>query len=593
MNMRNAAKSIKAIRILLVEDNEGDAFLMNELLQESFLEAATLCHVGTLKEGCDKLVENRDFDLVLLDLNLPDGQGIANLRHIKTNAPETAVIILTGLNDQELAHQLLNEGAQDYLQKGRIDTESLWRAIRYAIERQRMTVKLAKAREVERYLAYYDALTALPNRELFNSYLSEAIKRGKRHSESCLAVMFIDLDGFKTVNDSLGHAAGDSLLKVVASRLKNAVRDDDIVARLSGDEFTIILENLAEQSNAVKVAENVLKAIRRPVPLGDEIAHISASIGISYYPFDGQSAEALLKHADIAMYQAKKSQKNSFQLFTPVMDTQAAQRFYLEKHLHRALEKKELEVHYQPLLDLHTGQVVSLEALVRWNRGSNVMMAPDSFIPIAEDNGLIVPIGKWILQRACEDLKKLHQQGFPKLQVAVNLSMRQFNEKSLYRNVMEALRQNSLEPGFLILEITESHIMRDPKETLSTLIRFRREGIQVSIDDFGTGYSSLSQLKTLPVDSLKIDRSFIDGIPDNKDDSSITSAIVALARNLELSVVAEGVETQQQVAFLNSISCNRIQGFHISKPLVFETLAESLMNCQISISNVPKNLFTF
>ena len=425
--------------------------------------------------------------------------------------------------------------------------------------------KLKHAQRVE-YLAYYDGLTALPNRSLFNKLLSQAISQAKRHHRQ-LAVAFIDLDRFKQINDTLGHEAGDELLKQVASRLKGCLRDGDVVARLGGDEFVVLLTELVEEKNAATVAQKIIIMIAKPfVLLGHEF-RVTASIGISTYPTDGLDEQTLTKNADIAMYQAKEDGKNQFQFYSEALNANSLERLTLESSLRHALERNEFRLDYQAKREMVHGQITGMEALLRWQHPDLGLVAPMKFIPVAEETGLIVPIGKWVLQTACLQNMAWQKQGLPRLSIAVNLTARQFGDEHLLRDVASILESTRMEASLLELEIHESLLIRDIERTLRILTQLKALGVRIAIDDFGTGYSSLATLQRFPLDTIKIDRSYIRDVGTYAADNSLMKAIIAMGKNLSLTVVAQGVETKEQAEFLRANACDELQGFYFNKPL--------------------------
>jgi diguanylate cyclase (GGDEF)-like protein/PAS domain S-box-containing protein len=423
------------------------------------------------------------------------------------------------------------------------------------------------------YLAHHDELTGLPNRVSFNHSLEHAIKQAKRRRAK-LAVMFIDLDRFKNINDSLGHDCGDQLLQEISVRLQSSLRDSDIVARLGGDEFVVMVEGWQTSEDLMAVGQKILHAVSRPFILEGQEYDLTTSIGISTYPQHGNDAQELLRHADVAMYRAKELGKNNFQFYTEQMDFNSVDRLRLESALRRAITRDEFCLHYQPVVNLATGYMVGMEALVRWQHPQRGLLAPGEFISIAEETGLIVPIGEWVLRAACEQNRKWQQMGYGPLRVSVNLSARQF-QSGLVGVVARVLEDTGLPAQLLELEITESMVMQNPDQAVRLLNELHDMGIALSIDDFGTGYSSLAYLKRFPIDSLKIDRSFITELPLDTDNAAIIRAIIQMAHGLEIHVVGEGVETAEQAGFLSDQSCDRVQGFHYSRPLaadVFEIM---------------------
>jgi diguanylate cyclase (GGDEF)-like protein/PAS domain S-box-containing protein len=420
--------------------------------------------------------------------------------------------------------------------------------------------------ELLKFLANYDQLTSLPNRSLFNQHLERALAHAQRFNKG-LAVLFMDLDRFKNINDTLGHEAGDNVLKEVATRLMGCVRKIDTVARLGGDEFVILIEQVTDVRQAGSVGQKLIRAMAEPLLLGCHECSISASVGISTFPADGEDGATLLKNADIAMYRAKEQGKNNCQFYTPTMNIHSVQRLTLESGLRRALQREEFLLHYQPKVDIASGRVTGMEALVRWKRPESGMVPPAEFIPLAEETGLIVAIGEWVLKAACEYTHVWHGKDVPPLRVAVNLSARQFAQASLVSDVARILDTTGLQPSALDLEITESMVMGNPEQAIQTLRQLKSMGMSLSIDDFGTGYSSLGYLKRFPIDHIKIDRSFVKDIPDDNDDATITRTIIAMAHNLRLKVIAEGVETEAQLNFLREHGCDEMQGYYFSRPL--------------------------
>jgi diguanylate cyclase (GGDEF)-like protein/PAS domain S-box-containing protein len=435
---------------------------------------------------------------------------------------------------------------------------------------QRKTAEI----HIER-LALHDSLTGLANRTFFSRLLNHGLKQAQRHKEG-LAVLFIDLDRFKYINDTLGHDTGDALLKEFAQRLREGLRKTDTIGRLGGDEFVVLAEGVNSQQRMSALAHNILAIINRPFfALGKEF-HVTASIGIALYPQDGRDEQSLMKNADIAMYRAKEAGRNNFQFYSHELNAHLQERFAMEADLRRALERNEFVLHYQPKLSLRTGHVTGAEALLRWQHPANGLVPPAKFVPLAEDTGLIVPIGKWVLRAACEQALAWRQQGLPRLGVSVNLSARQFADPDLLRDIVGVVEATGVDPDLLELEITESMLMQNIEKAIATLTALADRGIRLAIDDFGTGYSSLYALKRFPLTTLKIDRSFIRDVPGKRDDMAITDAIVAMGRSLRMTVIAEGVERKDQVEYLDGQGCDEIQGYYVSKPLPAQELAAFL-----------------
>lgn len=430
-------------------------------------------------------------------------------------------------------------------------------------------------------LAYYDSLTDLPNRVLFTDRLNQALAQARRNSEA-LAVMFLDLDQFKLVNDTLGHAMGDELLRVAAKRLTGLMREGDTVARVGGDEFMVLLPSAAGPEDATNIADRILEVMRQSWQLGGHEFHLTASLGIAMYPSDGTDGIALLRNADTAMYHAKDEGRDNCQRFTTSMSAKIAERVDLDNEMRRGLERGEFVVYYQPQVEIDSGKIVGVEALVRWQHPQRGLVAPMEFIPLAEETGLIVPLGEWILRAACAQARAWQVAGLPTLRMGVNLSARQFRLPDLPDVVRRVLDETGLGAQYLQLEITESLAMRDTDFTVDVLHHLKELGLEVSIDDFGTGHSSLAYLKHFPVDALKIDRSFVRSLTIDRSDDAIVETVIALARVLNLHVIAEGVETQEQLAFLKSRKCDEMQGFLFSRPVPAGVLETTLLkaNCK-------------
>lgn len=437
-----------------------------------------------------------------------------------------------------------------------------------------VTARVQGDQELER-LAHYDALTGLPNRTLLQDRLKHAIARANRN-ETLLAVMFLDLDEFKAINDSVGHPIGDQVLKEAARRLQSCVRAADTVARPGGDEFTILLENIHNVDEIQLLAQRLLDAIAEPAYLVGRELHFSTSIGITVYPLDDHDAETLLKNADIAMYHAKQEGRNNYQFFAHEMGARTERRADLQTRLRRALEREEFVLHYQPQLDITSDHIVGVEALVRWENDELGTVPPGQFIPVAEDTGLIIPIGEWVLRTACAQMRAWQTQGYAPPIVAVNLSPRQFRQKNLVKSIDAILRETGLDAGSLELEITEGMVMHHTEGAIVTLNELHALGVQISVDDFGTGYSSLAYLQRFPVHTLKVDQSFVRDIRSDRNDAVIVTTIIALAKHLGLKTVAEGVETEEQLLFLQANGCDAYQGYLYARPRPAEEITQLL-----------------
>ena len=448
--------------------------------------------------------------------------------------------------------------------------------------------KLAHAQRVE-YLAYHDGLTRLPNRSLFSKLLSQSISEAHRYNRQ-LAVAFLDLDRFKQINDTLGHEAGDQLLQEVASRLEGCVRDSDTVARLGGDEFVVLLPELGDGQYAANVAQKILAVVGKPFTLIGHEFRVTASIGISVYPRDGLDEQTLTKNADIAMYQAKEEGKNNFQFYSEKLNANSLERLALESSLRHALENDEFRLHYQAKRDIGSGRITGMEALLRWQHPDLGTVAPMQFIPVAEETGLIVPIGKWVLRTACLQNVAWQKQGLPTMNIAVNLTARQFCDEHLLQDVESILQATGLDPHLLELEITESLLIHDVEDTLRILTGLKGLGVRIAIDDFGTGYSSLATLQRFPLDTIKIDRSFIRDITSPANDTGLADAIIAMGKSLSLTVVAQGVETRAQAEFLHTHACDELQGFYFNKPLPADEFTQLLLTQATAITYTGKSL---
>jgi len=558
---------------LLIEDNPGDARLLKELLAEEPAAPFRLICVDRLQRGLE-LLSTEKVDILLLDLSLPDSHGLETFAKAYAHAPKVPIIVLTGNDDHALALLAVKAGAQDFLFKGKLDRELLIRSMQYSIERKRYQEQLE-------HQANYDVLTGLPNRNLLQDRLKRAVfaQRDARP----IAVVFIDLDHFKFINDSLGHTQGDKLLAIIAERLASIVREGDTVARLGGDEFVLVLNDQNKEDVIFRAMQRVLNKVSEPMTIDGQELYITCSAGVSLYPADAPDVETLLKNADVAMYRAKEHGRNNFQFYTPEMNDLANERLALEHSLRRALERNELLLHYQPKVNLETGMIVGAEALLRWQHPEWGLIAPERFIPIAEETGLIVQIGAWVIRTACNQARLWQDAGLPPVIMSVNLSARQFRQESFVKVVTQILHETGLKPEQLEMELTESMLMHNANAAISILGGLKSLGVRLSLDDFGTGYSSLSYLSRLPIDTLKIDRSFVQHIGDQDecDNGILAQAIISLGHSLNLTVIAEGVETGEQLKFLKAHQCDEVQGFYFCKPTAAgefaKMLAESLV----------------
>ncbi|MCW5624714.1 MAG: EAL domain-containing protein [Burkholderiales bacterium] len=668
-------------RILIVESDPGNLRKLRSLLTESRLIRFQLNTAARLSDALTQ-IDTQAFDLIITALTLPDSTGLDILQELRFSAPDVPVIVIAGSQDETLALEAVASGARDYLLRDGLDSRTLLRAMRHAIERnraedeQRQLVAIIEAttdvvwtasptgqlrylnaagretlglagptdigslrvqdlhtawaasrfeldafptacrdgvwigesalrstdgteiavseiviahrspsgrlvylstiardirdrKQIEErlaHLAQYDPLTGLPNRDLFRDRLQQAMQRANRNGR-LLALLFLDLDNFKSVNDTLGHTAGDELLRQVAHRMTTTLRANDTVARLGGDEFTVIVENIVEMEDLHTILDKLNQSIAGAFDLGGSEVFVTASVGATLYPIGDETEESLLKHADAAMYQAKAKGRNTHQFYSPEVQIKLEQRVSLAADLRRALDRSEFFLEYQPEVDVRTGSARCVEALLRWRHPRRGLVMPGEFIPILEETGLINAIGEWVLRTACVQCQRWRDRGAPSARVAVNLSARQFRVGSLLKTVSAALGASSLDASGLELEITEGLMMENLHNGDATLRTLKSLGVTISIDDFGTGYSSLAYLQALPLDRLKIDRTFVGPLPDNAGASAITRSIIALAHNLGLAVVAEGVETEDQWRFLARHGCDTTQGYLHARPM--------------------------
>lgn len=683
---------LENVNILHVEDNPGDALLLSaELLEtapKDFRGHGTeiplweITRVRNCAEAKAKLLQG-DFHVIILDLGLPDGTGLEALREISDAAPAVPVVVLSGRSEAKAAVESIQGGAQDYLVKGQANGLQIWRAIRFAVERQQVrnramevlgqsqdgfkalmdisidgvavfrdgliracnsafdrmlgygedemvgrpiagiclpeyrsyfqsqiergaqspmvflgwkkdgtslslefTLKPClfdglpaqvinirdvtdrrKQEEVLHRQAYLDPGTGLPNRFLFFDRLKVALQQADRAGGK-VGLMFLDLDRFKLINDTLGHPVGDELIKSVAQRLESVVCKSDTIARLGGDEFTILVNILKEPEEVIQLARRIMEAMAKPFQLQRHELHISASIGIGFYPDDAPDAEKLVQRSDMAMYQAKQKGRNNFQVYHDSMNISNLDRLELENSLFKAMDRDEFDLFYQPQVEMATGRVVGLEALLRWNHPTRGSVSPAEFVPIAEETGLMIPLGQWVIRKACAQAKAWQDLGIPPVRVSVNLSAVQFLKHTLSFLIDKILKEVGLDPEYLEFEITESVAMGNPTFTLAVLRELTEViKVRIALDDFGIAYSSLGYLKNFPIHCLKIDKSFVTGLGQGKKDEAIVSAIVVLAKNLGLEVIAEGVETKEQLDFLERQGNILIQGYYVSPPL--------------------------
>jgi diguanylate cyclase (GGDEF)-like protein len=546
------------MNLLIVEDNISDAEFLAASLRRQRVNDLELTHVHCIADAGTAL-QTGQFDVILLDLHLPDGSGMECVDAIQAISPSVPIVVLSGQDDEDFAISILNKGVQDYLVKWEGRGGTILRAIRYAIERKRSELHL-------NYLAQYDPLTEIPNRQYFNDQLDRATARARREGRK-VGLLFLDLDQFKTVNDTLGHHAGDSLLKEMADRLRKSVRAGDVIARLGGDEFAILLEGLNGALEAETIANSVLDLIAKPFQVAGRQITVTTSIGITIYPNDNSDTATLLKNADIAMYQAKEKGRNNFKFFTEQMHAELMMYHQLENDIRDALAEEKFELVYQPKVHMVNRKLQGLEALLRWTSPNRGPIPPGEFIPVAEESGHIVPLGYWVLRQVCRTLNNWKSKGVPLVPVSVNVSARQFQQADFPAQVEAILKQHQIDPQLIELELTESLLMEDTAAAQGCLQRLKDIGLRISIDDFGTGHSCLNYLRRFPIDVLKIDRSFVMDVGTDDDSSIIIEAIISLARSLQLDTVAEGVETREQLEFLIEHDCHVAQGFLFGLPI--------------------------
>ena len=566
--------------VLVVDDEPAVRDVLVELLCETYE-----CRpVSSAEEALD-LLSVEEFDLVLSDIRMGGISGLEMLPRVIEFAPDTVVVMISGEQNIDSAIQAMRAGAFDYVTKP-LDFELVRAVVARALEYQsvrrakrrheRELEELVKRRTAElTHLIHHDALTGLPNRAQFEDRLAQALSAAQRDGQT-LAVLVYSLDRLRTINETLGYLNGDEALRVVARRLALALPPGATAARWGGNEFAVLLTHVRGSEDVVAAALEVRESLKAPLTVGGHELSVSTSAGISMHPGDGSDAAELLRKSLAALRRAKEHGGADYQFYAAEINVKAFAHLMLENALRRAVENDELVLHYQPQVDAVTGNVVALEALTRWRRPEHGLVSPAEFIPLAEETGLIIPIGEWVLRRACAQARAWQDEGFEPLPVAVNLSVRQFRRKDLPELVARVLDETGLPPWCLRLELTESCVMEDAGFAIVVLRELKAKGVGVSVDDFGTGYSSLSYLRRLPVDELKIDRSFVHAATDDEDDAAIVAAIIQLARTLRLQVVAEGVETEAQLELLRSLGCGRAQGYLFSRPLPAEEVRSQL-----------------
>ena len=575
---RDAGEQHELCEVLLVEDNLIDAQLIRRLLRQVTSAYYRITHVRTLNDATLS-AEEVTPDLILADLNLPDSRGTQTVASLQNSYPDVPLVIVSAWEDEAISLRSVKAGAQDYLVKGHIDGANLHRVMRYAVERKRTELELVR-------LAHYDQLTGLPNRTLLRERVDHALARAMR-SGNGVATLVLDMDRFKEINDMLGHETGDKLLIDVARRLRASVRDQDTGARLGGDEFAVVLEGVSEAKEVLPVIERIIDSLAELTHVGAHEVNSSTSIGIAMYPENGSNLSELLRAADLAMYQAKSSGRGRYQFFADAMQEEAQSRHALERALRRAIERGEFQLVYQPQICLRTGSTIGVEALLRWKNPTRGLLTPYHFIAGLEEFGLINGVGEWVLQTACEQLRRWQAMDLQPMRIGVNVSAQQFEDPMLIDKIRSALRETKLAPELLELELTESCLMSDPRQTGALLSEVREVGVRVAIDDFGTGYSSLMYLHDFPLNALKIDKNFVQSIESSERGGPIAAMIVGLGKSLGLDVVAEGVETEAQLERLKQLDCDIAQGYLYARPEAPNRLTTWLKaNQRVSETNV-------
>jgi diguanylate cyclase (GGDEF)-like protein len=567
--MGSLPQAEERLRLLLVDDDEIDRMAITRALRQWSCPLA-IVEAATADEALQTFA-SAPFDAVLLDYRLPDMDGLEVLRRMNSRRMgSTAILMLTGMDDDDLATQCIEAGAQDFLLKQEISPRRLLRAVTHARMRHRIENALIESHERLRELAEQDPLTGLANRYSFDQSLRAAIPRTRRYNLN-LALLLLDLDNFKLVNDSHGHDVGDQLLRIVAQRLSEVTRDGDILCRLGGDEFAVLAFQIGYDDAVHQLAERLLEAASRPVEIGGMVLPMSASIGIALCPDNTADADELFKCADLAMYRAKRGGRNQAHYFSEDLQRQVMRRVQTERDLRLALSRGEFEVFYQPQVNAADGDPCGAEALIRWHHPERGLLAPGEFLDIAEDTGLIDPIGAWVLETACADVVSGRLNGLPR-RIAVNLSAQQLRSSDLLGKVRFLHEEMAACGGILELEITESVLIADIAQSQAILGAIADLGVSIAIDDFGTGYSSLSYLKQLPIDTLKVDKSFLDQVPDGEKDRRLLGAMIQMARSMGFRVVVEGVETVRQAEICREYGADAIQGYYYARPMPLKDL---------------------
>ena len=562
------------MKVLLVEDNPGDALLLRELLDDVPDNDVTLTHVERFGDALPALA-NDAHDLVLLDLSLPDSLGLESLWRLRQEMNGIPVVIFTSSDDEQVASTALKSGAQDYVVKGGLDGTAILRILRYAIDRHHTHARLQR-------LAHHDSLTQLPNRALFEDRLDSSLA-GARRRDNLVAVHFLDLDGFKQINDTQSHQVGDVVLRAVAERLNQTIRTTDTVARFGGDEFAVIQTDIDEPQAAAVLAQKLLDAVQQPIEIEGRTAAVGVTIGIALFPRDGDGASKLLHHADLALYEGKAASGGAYRFFDADMGAAIRAEKKLDHDLAASLDRDEFVVHYQPQIQIGTWRIAGIEALVRWRHPERGFVRADEFVPTAIKNGTIESVGQWVFHTALTQLRAWQSLWSPPMTLALNLSSYELLHGDVVESIAHALNDSGVDPVLVEIEVDDGLLSSIDATKLKTVLnRLADLGLRIAVDDFGTGEGSLMQLRRLPISTVKIDCSLVDGIGTSAEDEALVKAVASLGRSSRLRVVAEGVETDQQLGFLRDAGCNYVQGFYFGPAVPGELMTSRLEEQQDS-----------
>jgi diguanylate cyclase (GGDEF)-like protein len=574
------SEKLEKPNILIIDDDEQIRSLLKDVLSPSHD-----CTTVSSAEAALAIMKSISFSLVISDINMGGISGLDLIPQVLELAPDTVVVMISGQQTIDFAIDAMRAGAFDYITKP-LDIRHVETAVDRALAHHSLLVQkrryenhleeLVRERTAEiEHLAYHDILTDLPNRMLFTDRCNQSLALAQRN-QNLVAVMLVSIDRFKKITESLGHAAGDVVLTEAASRLQCCIAQGDTVARLEGDEFALLITNVTDTAELAEITRAIIEMFKIPFTLDGQQVYVTTSTGISLFPDNGADCSTIMRNAVAALYRAKKQGGNNYQFYAADMNALALKRLEMETSMRRAIENQEFVVYYQPVVNLVSGEVVGSEALVRWQHPELGLLLPASFIGLAEDTGLIIDIGWFVMRAACSNTRAWQDRGFGRPRIAVNISARHFQQADFLERLIDILNETKLDPTDLELELTETSIMENPESAAILLGRIRDLGVKIAIDDFGTGYSSLSYLKRLPIDTVKLDRSFVMGATTDPDDAALVMAIVTLAHNLRLKVVAEGVETDAQVAFLRLLSCDQAQGYLFGRPVPPETFEASM-----------------